>query len=88
MTDKEMCDDLAWLYQSFVVSRKMLLRNKLLAVCISNTDTTMSYLARITELKDQFTNIGTEVEDKESMPIVLNEFYSILENLCLRFLCS
>jgi hypothetical protein len=46
-TSKEMHDALVGLYQSSIVPRKMLLRNKLSMVCMSNIGTVVSYLAKI-----------------------------------------
>jgi hypothetical protein len=50
----------------------MLLRNKLLTICMSKIDNVVSYMAEITELRDQLSAIGTKVEDKELVWIDLN----------------
>jgi hypothetical protein len=73
---KEMYDVLVTLYQIVSVSRKMLLRNKLSAIYTRDTNTMVSYLARITELRDQSAAIGTKVVDEELMVIALNGFAS------------
>jgi hypothetical protein len=39
---------------------------------MSNTNTMVSYLAKVTELRDQLVSIGTKVEDKELVSIALN----------------
>jgi hypothetical protein len=52
-TKKQMYDAFVGLSQSSNVSRKMLLRNEILAICMSNIDTMVSYLDRIVELRDQ-----------------------------------
>jgi hypothetical protein len=46
---KEMYEALISLYQSVNVSRKMLLKNKLTSMCMSDTDMVASYLMKITE---------------------------------------
>jgi hypothetical protein len=71
---KEMYNALVGLYQNSSVSRKMLLRNKISTIHMSKTDIVVSYLAKTTELRDQFTAIGTKVEDKELLPIALEGF--------------
>ena len=47
--DKLMYEALVGLYQSFVVSRQMILRNKLSTLCMTNTNTIVRSLARVTE---------------------------------------
>jgi hypothetical protein len=39
---------------------------------MSNTNIVVTYLAMITELRDQLATIGTKVEDNEFVPIALN----------------
>lgn len=39
---------------------------------MSNTNTMVSYLAKVTELRDQSVSIGTKVKDKELVAIALN----------------
>jgi hypothetical protein len=50
----------------------MLLRNQLSTIHMSKTDTVVSYLTKITELRDQLVAIGTQVEDQELVSISLN----------------
>jgi hypothetical protein len=71
---KEMYDALIALYQSVNISRKMHLRNKLFAICMSDIDFVASYLMKIIELRDQLAAIGVKVEDEELVPIALNGF--------------
>lgn len=52
----------------------MLLKNKLTATHMSDTDTVASYLIKIIELRDQCAAIGMKVEDEELVPIALNGF--------------
>jgi hypothetical protein len=40
---------------------------------MGNMDNVVSYLTKITELKDQFSTIETKVEDQELVSIALNE---------------
>jgi len=49
----------------------MLLRNKILVVCMSKIDIMVSYLTKVTELRDQLVTIGIKVEDKELVSISL-----------------
>jgi hypothetical protein len=49
----------------------MLLQNQLSVIHMSKIDTMVSYLTRISELKDQLATIGTMVEDQELVSIAL-----------------
>lgn len=57
---KKMYDALVALYQSARVSRKMFSKNKFLAIRMSGTDTMVSYLGTVTELRDQLSTTGTK----------------------------
>jgi hypothetical protein len=50
----------------------MLLVNKLSVICIIKTDTMVSYLTKITKLRDQLDVIGTQVENQGLVSIALN----------------
>ena len=63
------------LYQSVSVPRKLLLRNKLSTICMSDIYTLMvSYLARIIVLKDHLVVIGTKEKEDNLVSIMLNWF--------------
>jgi hypothetical protein len=70
------------------ISHKMYLRNKLSAICMSDTDIVASYLMKITELRDQLAAIGVKVEDEELVPIALNGFSTswkpFVQGICAR----
>jgi len=51
-TNKEMFEALIGLFQNSCVSQQMLLRNKLSTIYMSKTDNAVSYIAKITELKN------------------------------------
>jgi hypothetical protein len=86
MTDRDMFDTLVGLYQSYCVSWQMLLWNKFLTVFMSKTDTLVSYLAKITQLRHRLVAIGMKVEDKEMVPIALNglapSWMPFVESVC------
>jgi hypothetical protein len=71
---KEMFDAMVMLYRSVNVSHKMLLKNKLIGTPMGKIDTMVSYLMKITELRDQFALIGEEVDESDLIWITLNEF--------------
>ena len=50
----------------------MHLKNKLLVIHTSKTNTIVSYLTKVIRLRDQMVAIGTKVEDKELLSIVLS----------------
>ena len=60
------------------VPRKFLLRNKLSTICMIDIDTMVSYLVRITVLKDHLAAIGTKEKDERLVSIMLNWFDSSL----------
>ena len=72
-------DVLSVLYQSVSVPGKLLLRNKLSTICMSDIDTMVSYLAKITVLKDHLAAIGTKEKDEKLVSIMLNWFDSSLK---------
>ena len=66
-------DVLDVLYQSVSVPRKFLLRNRISTICMSDIHTLMvSYLDRITMLKDHLDAIGTKEKDAKLVSIMLN----------------
>jgi hypothetical protein len=48
------------------------LEEQAFVVCMSKTDTVVSYLTKVIELRDQLVTIGMKVEDKELVSIALN----------------
>ena len=78
-TGNHIYDVLGVLYQSVIVPRKLLLRNKLSTFFMSDIDTTVSYLARITVFKYHLVAIGTKEKDEKLVSIMLNWFYSSLK---------
>jgi len=56
------------------MSKRMLLKNKLTSTCMSKTDAVVSYLMKITRLRDQLATIGDKVEENELVRISLNGF--------------
>ena len=73
-TTKKMYDALGMLYQSVVVFRKMLLKNKINVTHMKNMDIVISYLMKIAELRDQIVIVGDIVEDNEIVQIYVNGF--------------
>ena len=79
-TGNPIYDVLDVLYQSVSVPRKLLLRNKLSTICISDIDTLMvSYMARITMLKDHLAAIWKKEKEAKLVSIMLNWFDSSLK---------
>jgi hypothetical protein len=56
------------------MSKRMLLRNKLIKTHSCKTDTIASYLMKITELRDQQVAIGNNIEENELVWISVNGF--------------
>jgi hypothetical protein len=56
------------------MSKRMLLRNKLINIHSTKTDTIASYLVKITNLRDQRVAIGNKVEENELVWISVNGF--------------
>ena len=79
-TGNQIYDVLGVLYQSVSVPRKLVLRNKLSTICMSDIDTLMvSYLARITVLKDHLVVIWKKEKEEKLVSITLNWFDSSLK---------
>lgn len=55
----------------------MLLKNKLTSAGMSDIDTMVSYLLKITELRDHLFVIGMKIEDEELVAIALNGFSAL-----------
>jgi hypothetical protein len=66
---KDMYEALITLYHSVNIFRKMLMKNKLTSMHLSDIDTMASYLLKITELRDQLVAITMKVIDEELVPI-------------------
>jgi hypothetical protein len=68
---KEMYDALVGLYQSENTGRKLHLKHQLQVVEMSSSDTIVSYLMRITQIRDQLAAISETVEDVELVNVAL-----------------
>jgi hypothetical protein len=86
-TAKEMFNALISLYQSQNISMKIL-RNKLKSIVMTRSDTVTSYLMKITQLRDQLTTVGENVEDTELVNMQLNGFATswepFVKGICAR----
>ena len=68
----EMWDALINLYQSSNENRKMVLREKLKSIRMVKAESVTSYLARITQVRDELGAIGEKVEGSELVRTSLN----------------
>jgi hypothetical protein len=70
-TAKEMYDDMVGLYQNGNTGEKLHLKHQLQVVKMSNEDTIVNYLMKITQIRDHLVAIGDKVEDVELVNVVL-----------------
>jgi hypothetical protein len=68
----EMWDSLTKLYQSFNENRKMVLREKLKSIKMTKTENVVTYLTKITQVRDELTAVWEVVVDNELVRIALN----------------
>lgn len=73
-TTREMWEALTKLYQSDNQNRKMVSREKLKSTKMTKFDSVTSYLAKITQIRDELVAVGEKVEDLELVRIALNGF--------------
>eukprot|EP01018_Ginkgo_biloba_P008594 Gb_26468 [translate_table: standard] len=69
---KEMNEALMTPYESVNISRKMLLKNKLTKVHMSDSYTMASYLMKMIKIIDHLSAIGMEMRSEELVPIALS----------------
>jgi hypothetical protein len=69
-----MFNALVSLYQSENINMKMILWNKLRSMEMSRLDTVISYLMKITQIRDQLAVVGEKVDDAELVNMALNGF--------------
>jgi hypothetical protein len=60
---KEMFDALVSFYQSQNINKKMILRNKLISIEMTRSDTLTNYLMKVTYIHVQLATIRGKVED-------------------------
>jgi hypothetical protein len=86
-TAKEMYDALVGLYQSGNADQKSILKH-LQATKMSSSDIVVSYLMRITQIRDQLAAIGEVVDDVELVNVALSGLPSswepFVQGLCTR----
>jgi hypothetical protein len=70
----EMWASLTKLYQSSNENRKMVLREKLRNIKMTETEKVSSYLARITQVRDELGAVGEVISDGELVRSALNVF--------------
>jgi hypothetical protein len=75
---KEMFKVFTVLCQSVNISRKMIMKNKLYRVQMSDSNIMTSYLLKIIELIDQLFTIGVKIINEELVPIASNGFSHVL----------
>ena len=68
----EMCDALTKLYQSSNENRKMVLHEKLKSIKLVKDEKMVTYLTRITRVRDELAAVGEKVEDGELVRQALN----------------
>jgi hypothetical protein len=68
---KEMYDALVNLYQNKNTNMMLHLKHQLLVVKMSNEDTIVNYLMKITHIRDQLAAIGETIQDVELVNVVL-----------------
>jgi hypothetical protein len=73
---KDMFDALVTQYRRENINWKMLLQNKLRAMCTSQIGTIATYLMKIAEVHCQLAAFGEEVKGEELVSIALNGFSS------------
>jgi hypothetical protein len=71
---KEMLDALVSVFQSDNMSRKMILKIKLIECRMSTLDNVTSYLMRITQIRGQLAAVGQTILDAELVNVALNGF--------------
>jgi hypothetical protein len=71
---KEMFDVLESLYQSENINKKMILRNKLRSLVTSRSDTTNSYLMKVTHVHDQLATVGEKVANAKLVNMAFKGF--------------
>lgn len=57
-------DALVTPYQSVNINRNLLLKNKLIATCMSDVDAEANYLVKNTQLQDQLAAIRVKIENQ------------------------
>jgi hypothetical protein len=73
-TTKEVFDAVIILYQNHNINKKMVLQNKLISIAMTRSDTIISYLMKITHIRDRLALLGEKVEDVELVKMALNGF--------------
>jgi hypothetical protein len=70
-TAKDMYDALVGLYQNKNTGRMLHLKHQLQIVRMTSEDTVVSYLMKITQIRDQLTTIGETLQDAELVNVAL-----------------
>ena len=73
---KELYDALVGLFQSDNASTKLALRHQLRSIMMSRSDSIVSYLRRVSQLRDELGVIGDTIDDAELVTATLNGFSS------------
>jgi hypothetical protein len=85
---KYMYDALVGLYQSGNVGRKLILKQQLQVVDMSSSSTVVSYLMRITQIRDQLAAIGEAIDDTELVNVALSglpeSWEPFVQGICAR----
>jgi hypothetical protein len=68
----EMWDSLTKLYQSTNENRKMLLREKLKSIKMTKAENVVTYLTRLTQVRDELGDVGEAIAESELVRTTLN----------------
>ena len=71
-TIKKMFDVLKKLFENSNINRALALRQQLSNIKMTRSDSVASYLMKISEIRDQLSTFGGEIEDREFVMMTLN----------------